>query len=335
MDNHEAYRELGLKPSADDAQLKAAWRRLVSTWHPDRNPSREAAVRIQRINKAYDHLRRARHGADDSPPGPKTAPPSAQTATAQRVEHRHVKLSLEEALLGCVRPLKGSVEHDCQACAGQGRRVLAHACRGCGGSGKVQRAALFGWLWTQQPCEECQGDGRQHEPCAPCEASGKRTLKYRRSVRLPAGVRDGYVLTVPVAEQEGLALSLELQVELEPHPFFVLEGDVLHCEMPVDGYVWMANGWVEVPTPGGLQQLRLNRDALVYRLRGQGFPAQPRGPRGDYLIRVQPQFPDAPSPRQKALLDRLAEISIQDAEANPDSAMGQWSNRLKGWKAPR
>ena len=44
MDTQEAYAELGLDPSASDAQLKASWRRLVATWHPDRNAAAGGAL---------------------------------------------------------------------------------------------------------------------------------------------------------------------------------------------------------------------------------------------------------------------------------------------------
>jgi DnaJ-class molecular chaperone len=60
MDTLQAYQVLGLDPGASDAQLKAAWRRLVAAWHPDRNAAQDAGSRMQGINKAYQHLRQLR-----------------------------------------------------------------------------------------------------------------------------------------------------------------------------------------------------------------------------------------------------------------------------------
>ena len=99
----------------------------------------------------------------------------------------------------------------------------------------------------------------------------------------------------------------------------------------MDGYAWAANRWVEVPVPGGLQQMRLNRNALVYRLRGQGFPVEPRGPRGDYLVTVVPTFHDVEDAAQQKLIDRLIDASAKAAEADPHSQLGQWRLRLKSW----
>ena len=100
-------------------------------------------------------------------------------------------LSIEEATLGCVRTLRGRFTHACQACQGQGHRVLTSACPGCQGKGTRAKAALFGWLRTQETCPDCAGEGREHQHCTPCEGTGQRSLSYRKHVRIPPGVRAG------------------------------------------------------------------------------------------------------------------------------------------------
>jgi len=343
MDTQESYEQLGLLPSASDAQLKAAWRRLVWLWHPDRNRSSEAAVRIQLINKAYQKIRQCRTGAleesadsDSShdPAEPAPCPPAADNgAAAQTQAHvRKVRLTIEEAALGCTRSLRGRWTCACASCAGLGEQVLP--CQACGGKGTVRQALLFGWSWTELACKGCGGDGRRREPCSDCLGQGHRPVDYRRSVRIPPGVREGEVLTVNLA-QDGLELGLELHVELNPHPFFVLEGSVLSCEMPVSGYAWMANCWVEVPAPEGLTKMRLRREALDYRLPGQGFPLHTRGPRGDLLVRIAPTFDDDDNDRDgahQALLARLIEASTHAAQAKEGHPLAQWRQRLEGWR---
>lgn len=343
MDTLQAYQVLGLDPGASDAQLKAAWRRLVAAWHPDRNAARDAGSRMQNINKAYQHLRQLRQdgdeGADDiadEPAAPAPPPPAAATAQAGAAGPTHVRkvrLSLEDAVRGCTRTLRGHFTQTCDSCAGQGQRVLAQACSTCRGSGAVRKAALFGWLWNDEACLDCGGDGRQRATCDACDGSGERAVAYRRQVRFPSGVRDGQVLSLPSSRHGKLNIGLELHLEIEPHPLFTLDDDgVLRCDMPVNGYAWMAGRWVEVPTPDGLQQMRLNREALVYRLRGQGFPTVPRGPRGDYLVRVTPVFPAQDDPAQEALLDQLIARANQSAEGGT-GPLGQWAQRMGAWTA--
>lgn len=212
--------------------------------------------------------------------------------------------------------------------------MLAKGCGTCRGSGAVRKTALFGWLWNSEECADCGGDGRQRVPCDACNGSGEMAVAYRRRVRFPAGLREGHVLSVPALRHGDIEIRLELQVEIEPHLFFTLDDDgVLRCEMPANGYAWMAGRWVDVPTPNGTQQLRLNRDALVYRLRGQGVPSAVRGPRGDYHVKVVPVFPAQEDPGQEALLDQLIAKFTSTAEADHSQPLGQWQHRMKSWNS--
>jgi molecular chaperone DnaJ len=198
----------------------------------------------------------------------------------------------------------------------------------------VRKAALFGWLWNEESCADCGGDGRHRESCGPCGGSGEQTVAYRRRVRIPAGVRNGHVLSVPASRPGETEIHLELEVTIEPHPLFTLDGDgLLRCEMPVNGYAWMSGRWVEVPTPTGMQQMRLNRNAMTYRLSGQGFPTTLRGPRGDYLVKVVPVFPAQDDPGQEALLEALIAKSNEAVKADRSQPLGQWQRRLKRWNA--
>jgi DnaJ-domain-containing protein 1 len=65
----DPYRELGVEPSATDAQIEAAYRRLIAQYHPDRvagaGPElRELAeTRARSINTAYERIQKIRRGA--------------------------------------------------------------------------------------------------------------------------------------------------------------------------------------------------------------------------------------------------------------------------------
>lgn len=352
METDAAYRTLGLSSSASDAELKASWRKLVAMWHPDRNPATDAVQRMQAINTAYQHIRLVREGKLDvsstsdeadthaSSSEPSTEAPNdhgaaddSHTTPHRATVVRKVRLTLEEACLGCTRTVRGQHSHTCDTCAGTGQRVLAHACPTCRGKGAIRKATLFGWAWTEEACPDCGGDGRQRAPCEVCDATGTQTIAYRRKVRIPAGTRDGQVLSAPPARHSDVDVELELHVAIDPHPLFTLDDNgVLRCEMPVNGYAWMAGSWTDVPTPDGLQHMRLTRDALVYRLAGKGFPTTLDGPRGDFFVRVAPVFPPLDDPQHAAMLAQLVEATTQAAQADNHHPLAQWAQRMANWQ---
>ena len=52
------YETLEVERSADDSQLKAAFRKLAMKWHPDRNPGDHSSeIRFKEINEAYEVLK--------------------------------------------------------------------------------------------------------------------------------------------------------------------------------------------------------------------------------------------------------------------------------------
>lgn len=61
------YAELGLKDGADDAQIKASYRKLAVVCHPDRCDEPDAMERFERLHEAYqvlsDRKRRAAYAA--------------------------------------------------------------------------------------------------------------------------------------------------------------------------------------------------------------------------------------------------------------------------------
>ncbi len=296
----DAYLELGLTPDASAAEAKAAWRRLVSRWHPDRNASPEAAAWVQRINGAYERIVAAL--AEGRAGGRAAAPPA-------RVVRRRVRLSIEEAALGCTRLLRGRVVEPCGPCEGLGRLQALQACAACNGRGQVRVAGWFGWLPSWQSCEACEGHGEVATSCEACDGSGRQVLKYRRSVRFPPGVRAGDVLAADGggALAGGIDAQFELEIALARHALFTVDDQArLCCTLRVDGWAWLAESWIEVPSLEGPQAMRLRRGRHVYRLRGQGLPRERGGSlRDDYLVTVQPVFPERLNPRQQALLEQL------------------------------
>lgn len=345
MSTDTAYAELGLAPGASEAEVKAAWRRLVSLWHPDRNASATAVHKMQRLNEALEQISRAgfvhnaaRTGPEAAaesrpkpPPKPKPEPPPSAPPPPARTIHRKVELSLQEAALGCKRSVHGQYGVQCAKCSGLGWQVLGGRCKPCAGSGAVRRASLYNWFGSRVECEACSGGGIARRACPDCGATGKLApQRFKVTVRIAQGVRDGDVLQASTLSCGGETVAIELRVTVRPHEFLELFDDgALRCEVPVDGFAWIAQREVEVPSLDGLAKLQLQRAQLVYRLAGQGFPTERRGPRGDLWVTVAPVFPEPMSAEQQALLDRLIAANLGRDGQPLSPRLRDWQRRMQ------
>ena len=307
MTVNDAYAELGLPPGADLAQAKAAWRNLVSRWHPDRNGHADASARMQRINRALEQIRDASTG--DIKPKPR--PGASPRATPTRTVHRRVELTLEEAAAGCIKVLQGTVVDACAGCAGTGQALKSQTCKACEGEGKVHERTWFGWYGPAIACTTCDGTGELRPQCPACAGGGKvEAASYRLSVRMPANMRSGDLLHVAAGRMRA-AVALDITVEVLPHDHLVRDDDgTVRCEWPVDGFAWIANRSVEIPTLQGPQALGLQRGQVVYRLAGKGFLESKSGHRADQIVIIVPRFPAQLSREQERLLDKLAASTV-------------------------
>ena len=344
MDIEQALDELDLRTGASAREVRLAWRKLVRQWHPDRNPSAEAVVRMQRINHAFAVLKAAGwHDGDgkgeqaDADAAQPTAEAAAQTEAADAGSRRHAvpprqvrrkqALTLEEAAGGCVKVLRGKFSEACAECDGVGHHVTDEPCPACDGRGKTSARLWFGWMATESECEACAGSGKARTLCAVCEGTGTLSHPYRVSVRIPPGARAGDVLRVASPRASDVPIDFELTISLRRHDLFHLDdAGTLCCGMPVNGFAWIGNGEVDVPTLGGLTTLRMERGKYLYHLPGQGYPLRQGGGRGDLVVTVQPRFPAELDEAQNALLAQLAATS----EAG-DATLGGWRKTLDAW----
>ena len=55
----------------------------------------------------------------------------------------------------------------------------------------------FGRIQNIRTCSRCHGTGKIiNEPCAKCKGRGKVRVSKRRTVKIPAGIDNGQVLTI-------------------------------------------------------------------------------------------------------------------------------------------
>lgn len=136
---------------------------------------------------------------------------------------------------------------------------------------------------------------------------GTETIK----VRIPGGAKAGSRIRVrgkgnatTYNKQRG---DLYLTVELQPHPFFRLDGEQLTCEVPVTPDEAVLGAQIEIPTPDGMVTVNVPagvRSGQSLRLRGKGW-ANPRGERGDQLAKIIIDTPKTISVAERELYEQV------------------------------
>src|SRR5438874_13038944 len=173
MVEQDYYDLLGVQRGADEAAIKAAYRRMAKEHHPDRkNGCRDQEARFKAVSEAYDVLKdpqkRAaydrfgkaafQNGGGQDPFGSAgfegfsdifstifgefMDPRGARENAARGADLRYdLEMSLEEAFTGIEKTVTIEANARCEVCEGRGCNGLdrcASACKTCGGAGKVR-----------------------------------------------------------------------------------------------------------------------------------------------------------------------------------------------------
>ena len=289
MVEQDYYDLLGVPRGADEAAIKAAYRRLAKEHHPDRkNGCKESEARFKAINEAYDVLkdpqkraaydrfgRDAFNGNGGHDPfgsagfegfsdifstifGEFMDPRGARQNAARGADLRYdLELSLEEAFSGAEKTITIEALSTCNGCDGRGCTGLdrcASPCQTCGGAGKVR--AQQGFFVVERGCPTCRGSGETiSNPCANCQGEGRALNQRRLAVKIPAGVDEGTRIRVAGEGEAGLrgaaSGDLYLFIHMKRHPIFAREGTTLVAEVPVSFTTAALGGSIGLPGVDG------------------------------------------------------------------------------------
>ena len=144
---------------------------------------------------------------------------------------------------------------------------------------------------------------------------GPRTLE----VNVPQGIREGAKLRLAGQGDSvpgGQPGDLFLRVRYLPHAIFRVDGDDVHCDVPVAPWEAALGAKVEIPTLEGHVEMQIpagSSSGRKFRLRGKGLGAP--GRRGDLLAKVMVRVPPQPSDAERELWEKLAAASPFKARA--------------------
>jgi curved DNA-binding protein len=290
MQFKDYYQVLGVEPTAGEAELKTAYRRLAKKYHPDVSKEPGAEERFKAVNEAYEVLRdpAKRKGYDQLRaqgyrPGDEFQPPPGFGGAPG--------FDRDEIFAGGAGGFSDFFES-----------LFGRARQGGAGAGARGRQAPAGDTRARLeiPLELAYRGGEQRLTVA-----GK-TL----DVKIPAGVQPGQVIRLARQGQGGGDLLLE--VSYAPHAQFEVDGrNVVHVLslMPWEAALGATRS---VPTLGGAVELKIPADSDAgrkLRLRGRGLPGTPPG---DQIVEIEVRAPRASTEAQRALY-REMEKAFGDA----------------------
>lgn len=346
-DKRDYYDVLGVARTATDEELKKAYRKLAKQYHPDLNPgNKDAEARFKEANEAYavlsDQEKRRVYdqyghaGVDGQGFGGFNGAGfdidledlfgsffggfgggSRRRSGPQRGANLKYRMNLEfmEAAFGVERQITINKEDHCDACHGTGTRdgSAPERCATCHGTGQVnqRQQTMFGTVMTARPCPNCGGKGTfVKDPCPSCSGRGRRQKSKQLSVRVPAGINEGEMLTMrgegEPGSQGGPYGDLYIEVHIRPHPVFQRDGNNTYCEIPITFPQAALGCELEVPTIDGPHVFQLREGTQPnekFTIRGKGIPYVNRNnTRGDHIFRVILEVPRHLGEEQKAML---------------------------------
>ncbi len=296
MQFKDYYDILGVEPSAGDAEIKTAYRRLARKYHPDVSREAGAEEKFKAVNEAYEALRDpAKRKAYDQlraggyRPGDEVRPPPG----------------------GFHRGPGGQPDFDFEEIFAGG---------GAGGGFSDFFESLFGrqraGAGPRGPQPSGESRAKLAVPLESVYSGGQIRISVNGrtlDIRVPKGVKPGQ--SIRLAKQGSGGGDLLLEIEYAAHPQFEVDGrNVIHV-LPVAPWEAALGATISVPTLGGPVDLKVPPDSesgRKLRLRGRGLPGTGGAADGDQIVELEVLAPRAHTDAQREAYARMRDAFGDD-----------------------
>lgn len=338
MAKRDYYDVLGVSKSADNKEIKKAYRKIAIKFHPDKNPgNKEAEEKFKEAAEAYEVLsnneKRQRydqfgHAGMKGSAGGFGGGMNMEDIFSQFGDifgggfggfgggRRVVKgtnlrirlsLTLKEILEGVDKKIK--VNRLVQA-----KGVTYDTCRTCNGQGQVTRISntILGQMQTSTTCGVCNGAGKSIKD-RPSGSDSNGMVKEQETVKItiPPGVEDDMQLKVSgkgnAAPFEGVNGDLLVLISVEEHESLIRDGKNLHY----DHYISFADAALgttsQIPTVNGKVKIKIEKgiqSGKILRLKSQGLPSVNSYGTGDLLVHINLWTPQNISSDEKKFFEK-------------------------------
>jgi curved DNA-binding protein len=285
------YKTLGVAKTADEAEIKKAYRKLVRKYHPDVSKLKDADSMTKELNEAYGVLgdaekRAAYDELGNAPRGGQGFQPPPDWGS----QHGYAGAG------GGADPNDFFADLFANMGGGAGRRGGSFKTRGedIHASIEIELGDAYTGVTRNITLRVPQRGGIPQE----------KTL----SVKIPKGVTPGQQLRLTGQGHPGSAgagdLYLEIQVRGDVR--YRLEGVNVYATVPVTPWEMALGGSIAVPTPSGSVEVNVpagSQTGRKLRLKGRGIPSATPG---DLYLILEVVLPPATTDKAKALYEEMA-----------------------------
>jgi len=325
----DPYTVLGVSKSANEAEIKSAYRKLAKKLHPDANKhDAKAASRFSELNAAYEIV-----GDDDK----RKAFDRGEIDAEGKPRFRGFEGAGTNRGGAGFGPDGGAgFENFSFGADGFQRRGSGPGAGGAGGIEDLLRGMFGG---RASPGGGARGFSNQFEPEDFGSAVGGQDLLANLTITLPEAAKGDTArvhlptgkeieVKIPAGITSGQQIRLKGQgypgpsgrngdaiitITVAAHPVFKPDGDDLRLDLPITLYEAVLGGKVRVPTLDGAVELAIpaeTNSGRTFRLKGKGLKA--KGKSGDLLATVRVMLPDSASDELKALMKKLRDDEPYD-----------------------
>lgn len=312
MEYKDYYKTLGVTKSATQDEIKHAYRKLARKYHPDVSKESNAEEKFKSVQEAYEVLK----------------DPQKRTAYDQLGSNWQAGQEF--------RKPPGWDSHNTQYYSSDGfsgedlggfSDFFANLFGGGGGGGRAHHRghAREGFAGFQQRGHDQEakinisledafrGTQKTLQLQMPeMDAQGRVANKLHTiKVNIPAGATTGQKLRLAGQGGPGMgggpAGDLYLEIEVQAHPYFTLQGHDVYLTLPVTPWEAALGASIKVPTLAGPVGLKLapgSQSGQKLRLKGRGMPAK-QNPGDQYAV-LQVHTPPAHNDEQRQVYEKMA-----------------------------
>lgn len=325
------YEILGVSRDASVEEIRKQSRKVRAKYHPDINKDPEAEKIYKYANEALKTLTDANERAayDQALAAEERRRNSFTTSnlfntrtdlkSPQQGEdiRKRVVVKMSEIInSNLTKVVTVQQKEKCKPCNGEGKIHSSEGvCPSCNGTKKVQNETvnpLGVKTVTTQICLDCYGKEDTSTTCTECNGEGYIIHNVDVDVVIPKGITHNTKVYVDGYGQPGInggpAGRLEVRVLVEADMDYRQEGLNLIFDVPVTYAQLMLGDTIEVPIPGGTQEVTINPFTKPYEdivLKGKGMMDYGTREKGDLVFHLDLQIPAALTDMQKEMLRTL------------------------------